>query len=110
MTHSDRELIEFTKDSVRQILSPKWSIASLLSACCLVAYFLIDVPAVSKRLTFLPTGPKAVLALNIALLVCSGLFGWFAFRKRFARGRYVGVICLIVSLLLLFQMTKQLFL
>lgn len=108
MTHSDRKLIEFTKDSVRQILSPRWSIASLVSASCLGGYFLIGVSSVAKRMTFLPTEPKTLLALNIALLVFSGLFGWFAFRKRFARGKYVGLICLIVSLLLLYRILQPL--
>ena len=108
MTHTDRELIEFTKDSVRQILSPKFSKASILSAGCLIAYFLIRIPDVAERLTFLPKHPTAVVAYNFGLLTFSVLCGFSAVRKRFARGRLTGAVCMIASVFLLYRELKEL--
>jgi len=107
MNDSERELIEFTKDSVRQILSPKWSKSSIISVGCLIAYFLIRIPTVTEQLTFLPKKPTAVIACDIALLAISAMVGFSAVRKRFARGRLIGAVCMIVSILLLFRRLQE---
>ena len=98
MNDSERELIEFTKDSVRQILSPKLSKSSIISVGCLITYILIRVPVVTEQLTFMPTRPAAVFACDVALLAISAMFGFLAVRNRFARGRFIGAVCMIVSL------------
>ena len=107
MNDPERELIEFTKDSVRQILSPKLSKSSIISVGCLIAYFLIRIPIVTDRLTFLPTRPAAVFACDVALLTISAIFGFSAVRKRFARGRFIGAVCMIVSILLLLRRLQE---
>jgi len=107
MNDADRELIEFTKDSVRQILSPKLSKASIISAGCLIAYILIHIPTVTQQLTFLPKNRTAVIACDLALLAISAMFGFSAVRKRFARGRFIGAVCMVVSILLLLRQLQQ---
>ena len=107
MDDSERELIEFTKDSVQQILSPRWSKASIIAVGCLIAYILIRFPIVKNRLSFLPTRPAAVIACDVALLAISAMFGFSAIRKRFARGRFIGAVCMIVSILLLLRQLQQ---
>ena len=107
MDDSDRELIEFTKDSVRQILSPKWSTASIIAAGCLIAYILIRFPIVTDRLPFLPTRPLSAFVCDMTLLAISAVFGFSAVRKRFARGRFIGAVCMIASILLLLRRLQQ---
>ena len=107
MDDSERALVEFTKDSVRQILSPKLSKSSIISVGCLIAYFLIRIPIVTDRLTFLPTRPAAVIACDVALLAISAMFGFSAIRKRFARGRFIGAVCMIISILLLLRRLQE---
>ncbi len=108
MNDSDRELIEFTKDSVRQILSPKWSKASIIAAGCLIAYILIRFPIVTDRLPFLPKRPLSAFVCDISLLAISAMFGFLAVRKTNARGRFIGAACMIVSILLLLRRLQQL--
>ncbi len=103
MDDSERELIEFTKDSVRQILSPKWSKASIIATGYLIAYILIRFPIVTDRLPFLPKRPLSAFVCDMALLVISAMFGFLAVRKRFARGRFIGAVCMIASILLLLR-------
>lgn len=107
MNDSERELIEFTKDSVRQILSRKLSKSSIISVGCLIAYFLIRIPIATDRLTFLPTRPAAVFACDVALLAISAMFGFLAVRKRFARGRFIGAVCMIASIFLLLRRLQE---
>lgn len=106
--HSERELIEFTKDSVRQILSPKWSKASIIAACCLIAFILIRFPIVKDRLPFLPKRPLSAFVCDIPLLASSAMFGFLAVRKKNARGRFIGAVCMIVSVSLLLRRLQQL--
>ena len=103
MDDSERELVEFTKKSVRQILSPRFSMASIIAVGCLLAYFLIRFLGVTDRLPFLPKTPSAAAAWEVAVLVSSIVCGFFAVRKRFARGRLTGAVCLIASVVLLYR-------
>ena len=107
MDASERERVEFTKKSVRQILSPRFSMASIIAAGCLIAYVIIHFPGVADRLPFRPNIPPAAAAWGIVLLVISVVCGFSAVRKRFARGRYTGAVCMIASVVLLFRRLQE---
>ncbi|MBT4866767.1 MAG: hypothetical protein HON53_16810 [Planctomycetaceae bacterium] len=107
MDDSERELVEFTKKSVRQILSPKFSMASIIAVGCLVAYVLIRFPSVTDRLPFLSKIVPAAAGWDFALLVIAVLCGFAAMRKRFTRGRYLGAACMIASVFLLFRRLQE---
>ena len=107
MDDSERALVEFTKDSVRQILSPKWSKASAIAAGCLIAYILIRFPIVTDRLPFLPKRPLAAFVCDVTLLAIAAVFGFSAVRKRFARGRFIGAVCMIASIPLLLRQLQK---
>jgi len=107
MDASERERVEFTKKSVRQILSPRFSMASIIAAGCLIAYVIIRFPSVADRLPFLPEIPPTAAAWGFVLLVISVVCGFSAVRKRFARGRYTGAACMIASVVLLFRRLQE---
>ena len=83
--------------------SPRWSKASIIAVGCLIAYILIRFPIVKNRLSFLPTTPLSAFVCDMTLLGISAVFGFSAVRKRFARGRFIGAVCMIASILLLLR-------
>ena len=108
MDDSERELVEFTKKSVRQILSPKFSMASIIAVGCLIAYVLIRIPSVTDRLPFLSKMMPSAAAWDFALLLIATICGFSAMRKRFTRGRFLGAMCMIASVVLLYRRLQEL--
>jgi hypothetical protein len=49
----------------------------------------------------------SLIACDFSLLAISAIFGFSAIRKRFARGRFIGAVCMIISILLLLRRLQE---
>lgn len=88
--------------AIRQIASPEprsWE--SIAAVVCLLASGSMQSPVVSSRLPYLLRQSRVELIVCLTLLAFSAGLGWSAARNQQRRGRIVGAIVLVLSMILI---------